>query len=534
MNGVDYIVEYDYDAVHDDELTIRVGEIIRNVRKLQEEGWLEGELNGRRGMFPDNFVKEIKRETESKDDNLPIKRERQGNVASLVQRISTYGLLAGGIQPHPQTKNIKKKTKKRQCKVLFEYIPQNEDELELKVGDTIDISEEPLITQSLGSKTQSVEITKTDTESKIKAKEYCRTLFAYEGTNEDELTFKEGEIIQLISKETGDAGWWKGELNGKEGVFPDNFAVQINELDKDFPKPKKPPPPAKGPAPKPELTGAEKKYFPTKPEEKDEKSVPEQKPCKPAAPQVPPKKPAPPAKANNLLRSPGTVYPKRPEKPVPPPPPAAKINGDVSTILSKFETEPVSKPKLDSEQLPLRPKSVDLDTFTVRSSKETDLVNFDDIASSENLLHLTANRPKMPGRRLPGRFNGGHSPTQSPEKILKLPKEDDSANLKPSEFKKDSCYSPKPSVYLSTPSSASKPNTAAFLTPLEIKAKLETENSLDELKAQIVELLCVVEALKKDHGKELEKLRKDLEEEKAMRSNLEVEVEKLKKAIMSS
>lgn len=54
---VDYIVEYDYDAIHDDELTIRVGEIIRNVKKLQEEGWLEGELNGRRGMFPDNFVK---------------------------------------------------------------------------------------------------------------------------------------------------------------------------------------------------------------------------------------------------------------------------------------------------------------------------------------------------------------------------------------------------------------------------------------------------------------------------------------------
>ncbi|XP_058410177.1 CD2-associated protein [Diceros bicornis minor] len=638
---VDYIVEYDYDAIHDDELTIRVGEIIRNVKKLQEEGWLEGELNGRRGMFPDNFVKEIKRETESKDDNLPIKRERHGNVASLVQRISTYGLPAGGIQPHPQTKNIKKKIKKRQCKVLFEYIPQNEDELELKVGDIIDINEEveegwwsgtlnnklglfpsnfvkelevtddgetheaqedsetvltgptsPLPSpgngsetapgsvtqpkkirgigfgdifkegsvklrtrassseteekkpekllniQSLGSKTQSVEITKTDTEGKIKAKEYYRTLFAYEGTNEDELTFKEGEIIHLISKETGETGWWKGELNGKEGVFPDNFAVQINELHKDFPKPKKPPPPVKGPAPKPELIAAEKKYFSVRPEEKDEKSVLEQKPSKPAAPQVPPKKPTPPTKANNLLRSTGTMYPKRPEKPVPPPPPVAGINGEVSTISSKFETEPVSKPKLDSEQLPLRPKSVDLDSFTVRSFKETDPVNFDDIASSENLLHLTANRPKMPGRRLPGRFNGGHSPTQSPEKILKLSKEDDSANLKPSEFKRDSCYSPKPSVYLSTPSSASKPNMAAFVTSLEIKAKVESDdgkkNSLDELRAQIIELLCTVEALKKDHGKELEKLRKDLEEEKAMRSNLEVEIEKLKKAVLSS
>ncbi|XP_046312009.1 CD2-associated protein isoform X4 [Marmota monax] len=648
---VDYIVEYDYDAVHDDELTIRVGEIIRNVKKLQEEGWLEGELNGRRGMFPDNFVKEIKRDTDSKDDNLPIKRERHGNVASLVQRISTYGLPAGGIQPHPQTKNIKKKTKKRQCKVLFEYIPQNEDELELKVGDIIDINEEveegwwsgtlnnklglfpsnfvkefevtddgethetqedsetvlpgptsplpspgngnetasgsiaqpkkirgigfgdifkegsvklrtrissseteekktekPLTIQSIGSKT-SVEITKTETEGKIKAKEYCRTLFAYEGTNEDELSFKEGEIIHLISKETGEAGWWKGELNGKEGVFPDNFAVQINELDKDFPnkvrlshasmtkKPKKPPPPAKGPAPKPDLLATEKKFFPMKPEEKDEKTL-EQKPSKPAAPQVPPKKPSPPTKANNLLRSPGTVYPKRPEKPVPPPPPVAKINGEVSTVSSKFETEPVSKPKPESEQLPPRPKSVDLDSFIARSSKETDVVNFDDIASSENLLHLTANRPKMPGRRLPGRFNGGHSPTQSPEKTSKLSKEEDSANLKPSEFKKDTFYVPKPSVYLSTPSNTSKANTSAFLTPLEIKSKVETDdgkkNSLDELRAQIIELLCSVEALKKDHGKELEKLRKDLEEEKALRSNLEMEIEKLKKAVLSS
>uniref|UniRef100_A0A8C6QY47 CD2-associated protein n=1 Tax=Nannospalax galili TaxID=1026970 RepID=A0A8C6QY47_NANGA len=641
---VDYIVEYDYDAIHDDELTIRVGEIIRNVKKLQEEGWLEGELNGRRGMFPDNFVKEIKRETEPKDDNLPIKRERHGNVASLVQRMSTYGLPAGGIQPHPQTKNLKKKTKKRQCKVLFEYLPQNEDELELKVGDVIDINEEvrviimmhffssqffstlsfsllflfcyildhigifcdsgvilkwktknekqpqitlletiltgptsplpspgngsetapgsvtqpkkirgigfgdifkegsvklrtrtssseteekkadkSLVIQSLGSKTPNVEITKTDIDGKIKAKEYCRTLFAYEGTNEDELTFKEGEIIHLINKETGEAGWWKGELNGKEGVFPDNFAIQLSELDKDFPKPKKPPPPAKGPAPKPDLLAAEKKVFPLKPEEKDEKPLLEQKPSKPAAPQVPPKKPTPPTKANNLLRSPGSVYTKRPEKPVPPPPPAAKINGDISTISSKFEMESVSKPKLDSEQLPLRPKSVDLDAFVAKISKETDIVNFDDIASSENLLHLTANRPKMPGRRLPGRFNGGHSPTQSPEKTLKLPKEEDSANLKPSELKKES-YSPKPS--LSTPSSASKINTSTFLTPLEIKAKVEADNekkdSLDELRAQIVELLCIVDALKKDHGRELEKLRKDLEEEKVMRSSLEV------------
>lgn len=73
----------------------------------------------------------------------------------------------------------------------------------------------------------------------------------------------------MINKDTGNAGWWKGKINYREGVFPDNFAVQMNELGKDLPKPRKPPPPLKGRAPKPELVSAEKKYFPVKSEEKD-------------------------------------------------------------------------------------------------------------------------------------------------------------------------------------------------------------------------------------------------------------------------
>ena len=48
-------VKFDYDAEQPDELTLKVGDIIRNC-KLVEDGWMEGELNGKRGIFPDNFV----------------------------------------------------------------------------------------------------------------------------------------------------------------------------------------------------------------------------------------------------------------------------------------------------------------------------------------------------------------------------------------------------------------------------------------------------------------------------------------------
>lgn len=43
-----------------DELTVKAGDIVKNVAKASEEGWLEGELRGKRGLFPANFAKVCK------------------------------------------------------------------------------------------------------------------------------------------------------------------------------------------------------------------------------------------------------------------------------------------------------------------------------------------------------------------------------------------------------------------------------------------------------------------------------------------
>ncbi|XP_070588506.1 CD2-associated protein [Erythrolamprus reginae] len=639
---VEYVVEYNYDAVHDDELTIRVGEIIRNVKKLEEEGWLEGELNGKRGMFPDNFVKEVKRETESKEDDLPVKRERHGNVANLVQRMSTYGLPTGAFQP--QGKGFRRRSKKRPCKVLFEYIPQNEDELELKVGDIVDVNEEveegwwsgtlngktglfpsnfvkeleitddgdvqesledtesvfhgpqsptsagngsespqiaqpkkirgvgfgdifkegsvklkprlssndseekkqdkPLPNLPSGPKVTSfhgttksemaTEIVKAEMESKQKPKEYCKTVFAYEGTNEDELNFKEGDIIQIISKDTGEEGWWRGILNGKEGVFPDNFAVQIHESDKDFPKPKKPPPPAKNQGSKADLLPVEK--FPhLRNEEKDEKTVLDQKISKPVAPQVPPKKPVPPNKTNSILKG-GMLLSKWPDKTVLQPS-VSKINGEIASWRPKSEIEPAMKPKIDSEHLPLKSKSGEVDSAALWNLKETELLSFDDLSpTSNNLSHPTANRPKMPGKRLPARFNGKNPPTQTHniEKNVKVHKEEEeSAKLKLAECKKPSKLTSPVLTSFPRPSSVVI-NAIAGDLKLSQETDVGEKHSIEELRSQIFDLLLAVESLKKEHGKQLEKLKKELEEEKQMRSNLEMEIEKLKKAVKTT
>ncbi|KAM4633777.1 CD2-associated protein [Polymixia lowei] len=650
---MEVVVEYEYEALHEDELTLRLGDIIRNVRHIEEEGWMEGDLNGKRGLFPDNFVKEVKKDgkdaketkNEVKDEvSQPQKREKTaGNVANLVQRMSTIGIPTGGFQPHAQPPAPRKKPKKRQCKVLFEYVPQNEDELELKIGEIIDINEEveegwwsgsvngklglfpsnfvkevetgedgetndtaadetdgsgkeaagaptsPTASPGNGVIAQPKKIrgvgfgdifregsvklkvrlpspdkedkkdkpipslpsaakpahsntpeSQRDGDSKSKVKEYCKVTFAFEATNEDELTLKEGDIIQILSKDTGEPGWWRGEISGREGVFPDNFVTMVTDADKEalMPKvavrspkqqepeerPKKPPPPSKIIAVKPEVPSSDRKPQPARPEDKVD-----HKPSKPAAPVVPPKKPVPPpGKAR-----PGSL-PKRPDKPLAPSPSLTKHNGEVPSL----------RPRSDHE--PTKPKTLSGDWG--EKGPDTDLMSFDELSStSVKLSHPTVNRPKMPGRRLPAQFGGGHSPTKdvSVEKSFKID-EEDGPKPKVTETRKPSTNTITNSPSFLRPSAEPKPGSTAP-APSSVpgtealsqgsRARLEPEEQgaqLDDLRSQMKELLLSVELLKTQQMREIAELRGELDEERLKRVALQMEIEKLKRTVQST
>ncbi|XP_063595928.1 SH3 domain-containing kinase-binding protein 1-like isoform X4 [Penaeus indicus] len=72
-------------------------------------------------------------------------------------------------------------------------------------------------------------------------RELARVMFPYTAEHEDELELKEGDIIIILCKELEDKGWWRGELNGQVGVFPDNFVELISpEETAKPPRPEKP------------------------------------------------------------------------------------------------------------------------------------------------------------------------------------------------------------------------------------------------------------------------------------------------------
>ncbi|XP_048458484.1 SH3 domain-containing kinase-binding protein 1, partial [Rhincodon typus] len=361
-------VAFSYAPQNEDELELKIGEIIEVLGEV-EEGWWEGILNGKSGMFPSNFIKELpdeQEETANTHDDTTIKTNAKDRGSP--EQDTTNGVavkLADGSNNASATEIQPKKIKGFGFGDIFKDKPiklrPKSMEIELD-NNTIDKTSG----KKLASAVSSQEPTKSESDSRPKGKEYCKVLFPYEAQNDDELTIREGEIVIIINKECADAGWWEGEINGKRGVFPDNF-VKLLPPDFEKERPKKPPPPS-APTVKP-LSGSkfdgslvDKKNeakrmpperpdsLPTRIEDKEEKSERDQKSIelsKPSVPAIPPKKPLPP-KTNSLNR-PNTLPPKRPERPAAP---AAHSRSDsdpkseigVSVVLlSTLERETLEK-----------------------------------------------------------------------------------------------------------------------------------------------------------------------------------------------
>ncbi|KAM6097215.1 SH3 domain-containing kinase-binding protein 1 isoform 2-T2 [Chlamydotis macqueenii] len=658
---VEAIVEFDYKAQHDDELTITVGDIITNIKK-DDGGWWEGQLKGRRGLFPDNFVREIKKDmkkenTANKPPEKPINEVSNGSPLLLSETII-------------RTNKKGERNRRRRCQVAFSYMPQNEDELELKVGDIIEVVGEveegwwegilngktgmfpsnfikelsdsddvgtaqeeqvkPSLKDATGSESdggdscstkseganggttiqpkkvkgvgfgdifkdkpiklrpRSIEVendflpvdknvgkklppaaatqepTKIEVDSRTKTKEYCKVIFPYEAQNDDELTIREGDVVTLISKDCIDVGWWEGELNGRRGVFPDNF-VKLLPSDFEKERPKKPPPPS-APVIKQGSGTTDRKHEikkvpPERPEclpnrtEEKERSEREQKQLdlqKPSVPAIPPKKPRPP-KANSVNR-PGTLPPRRPERPV----------------------VPVTHARSDSPKVELVGSTVSgtLEKDSSERSNDIDLEGFDSVVPiAEKLNHPTTTRPKATGRRPPSQsltssslsspdFFDSPSPEEEKEEHVSITHKtievsrksrtvtisqvsDNKTSLPPkpgglatgSNVPPSLSPSPSPGFHSIAMGTTGHRSNSPSLFGSEGKPKTEHSSQgqtpLEELRTQIKELRTIIETMKDQQKKEIKQLLSELDEEKKIRLRLQMEVNDIKKALQS-
>ncbi|XP_034341144.1 SH3 domain-containing kinase-binding protein 1 isoform X5 [Arvicanthis niloticus] len=542
-------VAFSYLPQNDDELELKVGDIIEVVGEV-EEGWWEGVLNGKTGMFPSNFIKELSGESDelgiSQDEQLSKSRkttfegtilyraapgkteghrryyslrettgsESDGGDSSSTKSEGANGTVAtAAIQP--------KKVKGVGFGDIFKDKPIKLRPRSIEVeNDFLPI--EKTIGKKLPPATSTPDPAKTEMDNRTKTKDYCKVIFPYEAQNDDELTIKEGDIVTLINKDCIDVGWWEGELNGRRGVFPDNFVKLLPpDFDKEGNRPKKPPPPSapviKQGAGTTERKHEIKKIPPERPEtlpnRTEEKERTEREPKldlqKPSVPAIPPKKPRPP-KTNSLNR-PGALPPRRPERPV----------------------GPLTHTRADNSKIDLAGNTLSgiLDKDHSDRSNDIDLEGFDSVISStEKLSHPTTSRPKATGRRPPSQSLTSVSDNKG--SLPPRPGTMAAASSGPASLS-SVASSPMSSSLGIAGQRASSPSLFSTEGKPKMESAVSSQAAIEELKMQVRELRTIIETMKDQQKREIKQLLSELDEEKKIRLRLQMEVNDIKKALQS-
>ncbi|XP_073434786.1 sorbin and SH3 domain-containing protein 2 isoform X1 [Dendrobates tinctorius] len=127
------IAKYNFTADTNVELTLRKGDKVTLLKKV-DQNWYEGKIPGtsRQGIFPVSYV-EIVRKSPSKSPGVSPERLRHQNYST--ERIHNSSSTRA-VFTH---ENIQAMGEPYQS--LYNYTPRNEDELELREGDVIDVME---------------------------------------------------------------------------------------------------------------------------------------------------------------------------------------------------------------------------------------------------------------------------------------------------------------------------------------------------------------------------------------------------------
>lgn len=360
-------VVYSYAPQNDDELKLEVDEVIEVLDEV-EEGWWKGKLHGQVGVFPSNFVVEISNSEMSQDN---VKSEISDNDLSSLSNENVDGSKPSSLK---RDGSLEKKPKQVRGVGFGDIFAGGmKPKLSPIDGDkNKNVPKKPPPPAPVGDSSESA--------PKLPPKpsrEQAKVLYAYEAQNEDELSIKEGDTINIISKEIEDQGWWKGELNGRIGVFPDNFVelIKIPEEGNSLRGLKKP----ERPVEKPPSTGAAAVLSQSK---SAQSKLSESKILNKSLDELP-KNTVGLGQQNNSVPVPG----KKPKVATPQQQKTKSESGSGS-----FNAKPDVVPQENGNKL-------ENDSLTSITNNETNFANID--PSVNRLTHLTANRSKGPTRRPP-------------------------------------------------------------------------------------------------------------------------------------
>ena len=211
-------VRYSYTPQHEDELQLRVSDVL-DILGEGEEGWLKGRApDGKIGLFPSNFCTLSGPEESTAAAATPGLNSSADDVEALdgaskeIQPKKVKGVgfgvdILSGVKLRPSSQRFP--------------APGEENKKEASPPPAQPSKATRDIPKTTPASYNSAALNGSAS-GKLK-EELARVEYDYKSSNDDELNLKKGDVIRVLSKDSEDPGWWLGEVDGKKGVFPDNF-----------------------------------------------------------------------------------------------------------------------------------------------------------------------------------------------------------------------------------------------------------------------------------------------------------------------
>ncbi|KAI0238078.1 Protein nervous wreck [Lamellibrachia satsuma] len=184
---------YDFQASNADELNLKENEYLELVGDGDGDGWVRARnADGKVGYIPENYIQVVDDQSEVVDETEVI--------------VDSDSESAANQQAKPQS---------------------------------------PLATGTTGSGGSAYSATDYEVQETVMSPSVSRegpwaiAIYDYRATCEDELSFREGQRIRLMTKDENgvDDGFWQGEIDGKVGVFPSLVVIEeVNVDDHDLVK----------------------------------------------------------------------------------------------------------------------------------------------------------------------------------------------------------------------------------------------------------------------------------------------------------
>ncbi|XP_023202663.1 SH3 domain-containing protein 19-like [Xiphophorus maculatus] len=214
VSGPRCVALFDYEGEDDDELTFSQGDVIGLLELVGEE-WGRGQIHGRTGIFPLNFMEVVE----------PLPEPTPGETSK------QEAAETGETESSATLKQPSELKTDEWVMALFDFPGQTADDLSFQKGALIQVTEhvdaewrrgrldgrEGLFPAAFTQPSQAQPITGQQSAAKGTAK----AVFDFTAESEDELTLKVGDILTQV--EPVDEQWILGVVGGKRGIVPKNY-----------------------------------------------------------------------------------------------------------------------------------------------------------------------------------------------------------------------------------------------------------------------------------------------------------------------